>query len=183
MTKKSPKKNTVLSTSRLQRSSKSTPLEIKGSSLPTPRGCPVPVSSQWKKNLGWQWYCWCFRNPARKPVEVGSWSHYLQFFFCIVVQDFFHQQYVHTNSVWLKTACLKPVFVRKNKKVAWKSENKHLNNMKLSKTAINAYSSMNRHIIWHFLESYWIEISSFCTSLWRSDQNSLQHADDMMTCT
>ncbi len=25
-------------------------------------------------------YCWWFRNPARKPVEVGSFSHYLQGF-------------------------------------------------------------------------------------------------------
>ena len=64
-----------------------------------------PTNSAWMprffpvgRTLGWQWHCWCFRNPARKPVEVGSLSHYLQFFFCIVVQDFFHLQYVHTNA-------------------------------------------------------------------------------------
>ncbi len=44
------------------------------------------------------WYCWWFvRNLTRKPVEVGSLSHYLQgfisFYTSQVVQDFFHQQY------------------------------------------------------------------------------------------
>ena len=29
------------------------------------------------------WYCWWFRNPAEKPVEVGSLSHYLQGFMTI----------------------------------------------------------------------------------------------------
>ena len=37
------------------------------------------------------------RNPANSPVEVGSFSHYLQGVIhvgsCWVVQDFFHQQY------------------------------------------------------------------------------------------
>ena len=28
-------------------------------------------------------YCWWFRNPARKPVEVGSLSHSLQVFFIL----------------------------------------------------------------------------------------------------
>ena len=37
-------------------------------------------------------YCWWFRNPS-SPVEVGSFSHYLQGFlhFEVVVWDFFHQ--------------------------------------------------------------------------------------------
>ena len=43
----------------------------------------------WKNNPtvdGW--------NPARKPVEVGSWTHYLQGLYIqkVVLWDFFHQQ-------------------------------------------------------------------------------------------
>ena len=41
-------------------------------------------------------YCWWFRNPARKPVEVGSFSHYLQGFHHHPrwwSPDFFHQYF------------------------------------------------------------------------------------------
>jgi len=31
--------------------------------------------------LNIHWYCWWFRNPANSPVEVGSLSDYLQFFY------------------------------------------------------------------------------------------------------
>ena len=40
-------------------------------------------------------YCWWFRNPAWKPVEVGSWFHYLQDFLHPIGGAGFlnHQQY------------------------------------------------------------------------------------------
>ena len=47
-------------------------------------------------------YCWWFRNPACKPVEVVSLSHYLQGFLPSQVQEFSHQQVVtkKTSSSW-----------------------------------------------------------------------------------
>ena len=56
--------------------------------------CPL-VPTLWQPHQGsnsleaklW-WYCWWFvRNPARKPVEVGSLSHYLQGFIILYIPN------------------------------------------------------------------------------------------------
>ena len=40
----------------------------------------IRVTQDWRPQKGGNSYCWWFRNPARKPIEVGSLSHYLQGF-------------------------------------------------------------------------------------------------------
>ena len=79
---------------------------------PSPWVPPLALtSSAWgRTNCGWlmsceTWsYCWWFRNPARKPVEVGSLSHYLQGSFYITggwEWDFWTINSFSESSFWL----------------------------------------------------------------------------------